>query len=55
MGVLDFLKVKKGAPATQAAEMEASLERVRAEMTQATAIIESSRPAPSRHAPERRQ
>lgn len=45
MAVFDFLKVaKKGSPATQIAELEASLARLRAEHKSVQAIVESHGP-----------
>jgi len=41
MSVLDFLKVKKSAPASQIAEMEASLARLRAERKEFETVVES--------------
>ncbi|MBG0797556.1 hypothetical protein IYX23_07730 [Methylocystis sp. L43] len=41
MSVLDFLKVKKSAPASQIAEMEASLARLRTERKEFETVVES--------------
>lgn len=41
MSVLDFLKVKKSAPASQIAEMEASIARLRAERKEFETVVES--------------
>lgn len=41
MGIIEFLRVKKGAPASQIAEIEANLEKVRAERKAAEAIVEN--------------
>ncbi|MGD9656905.1 MAG: hypothetical protein AB7U61_04570 [Methylocystis sp.] len=41
MGIIDFLKVKKGSPASQIGELEASLERLRAELKEVNSIVES--------------
>ncbi|MGD9657404.1 MAG: hypothetical protein AB7U61_07145 [Methylocystis sp.] len=40
MGVLEFLKPKKGPAATQIPEMEAALDKLRAELKQVAAIVE---------------
>ena len=41
MGIIDFLKPRKGAPASQAAEMEAALAKLREERKSVETVVDS--------------